>query len=157
MINLIFEGDISRLPSYGSLHSKGLDISYIGPNKSRKILIKPLERVCVPTKLYIHQKDILTVDSCLHVCSRSGLALKHGIIVLNAPGIVDLDYKDEIQVILINLSNKEYSIKSGDRIAQLLSNTNEPIRIMYNGMYYTRKDLLHYSSKRVGGFGSTGY
>ena len=101
------------LPAYETAHSAGMDLRAFtgGP-----VTLKPLERKLVPTGLYIE----LPVGYEAQVRPRSGLALKHGVTVLNSPGTIDADYRGEIGVILVNLSDKEFTLNDGDRIAQMI-------------------------------------
>lgn len=102
-----------QLPEYATPASAGLDLR---ANIDKPITLVPMERVLIKTGLFI----ALPVGYEAQVRPRSGLALKHGITVLNAPGTVDADYRGEIGVILINLSNESFIINDGDRIAQLV-------------------------------------
>lgn len=101
------------LPAYETAHSAGMDLRAFtgGP-----VTLKPLERKLVPTGLYIE----LPVGYEAQVRPRSGLALKHGVTVLNSPGTIDADYRGEIGVILVNLSDREFTVNDGDRIAQMI-------------------------------------
>ena len=101
------------LPAYETAHSAGMDLRAFtgGP-----VTLKPLERKLIPTGLYIE----LPVGYEAQVRPRSGLALKHGVTVLNSPGTIDADYRGEIGVILVNLSDKEFTFNDGDRIAQMI-------------------------------------
>lgn len=101
------------LPAYETAHSAGMDLRAFtgGP-----VTLKPLERKLIPTGLYIE----LPVGYEAQVRPRSGLALKHGVTVLNSPGTIDADYRGEIGVILVNLSDKEFTLNDGDRIAQMI-------------------------------------
>ena len=101
-------------PSYQTSGSSGMDLRAFIPTS---IILPPAERVLVPTGLYLE-----IPEGCeAQVRSRSGLALKRGITVLNSPGTIDADYRGEIGVILINLSDSDFEINTGDRIAQMLS------------------------------------
>ena len=101
------------LPAYETAHSAGMDLRAFtgGP-----VTLKPLERKLVPTGLYIE----LPVGYEAQVRPRSGLALRHGVTVLNSPGTIDADYRGEIGVILVNLSDREFTVNDGDRIAQMI-------------------------------------
>jgi dUTP pyrophosphatase len=101
------------LPAYETAHSAGMDLRAFtgGP-----VTLKPLERKLIPTGLYIE----LPVGYEAQVRPRSGLALKHGVTVLNSPGTIDADYRGEIGVILVNLSDREFTVNDGDRIAQMI-------------------------------------
>ena len=130
------------LPSYETSASAGLDVR---ANMDESITLKPLERVLVKTGLFME----IPVGFECQVRPRSGLALKKGITVLNAPGTVDADYRGEVGVILINLSNEDFVITDGERIAQLVfakvkqAKWNEVVEL-------TETD------RGEGGFGSTG-
>src|ERR1035438_5595165 len=101
------------LPSYETHASAGMDLR---ANLAEDILLKPLERALIPTGLFIE----LPIGYEAQVRPRSGLAIKKGITVLNSPGTIDADYRGEIKVILINLSNEEFVVQDGERIAQLI-------------------------------------
>ena len=101
------------LPSYATLQSAGMDIR---ANLSEPVEIKPLERKLIPTGLYIALPDGYEAQ----MRPRSGLALKHGITLLNTPGTIDADYRGEIGVILANLSNEPFVVNDGERICQMV-------------------------------------
>ena len=103
----------NALPEYSTTLSAGMDLR---SNNDDKITIKPLERVLIKTGLFIQLPEGLEAQ----VRPRSGMALKHGVSVLNTPGTIDADYRGEIGVILVNLSNQEFEINCGDRIAQMV-------------------------------------
>jgi len=129
-------------PQYQTLHSAGMDIhAYL----EEDIRMNPMERVLVPTGLYIE----LPGGYEAQVRPRSGLAIKHGIMVLNTPGTIDADYRGEIKIILANLSNEIFTIKNGDRIAQLVINKYEKIE-------WETVEELGKTVRKGGGFGSTG-
>ncbi|MGB5436177.1 MAG: dUTP diphosphatase [Maribacter sp.] len=130
------------LPHYETLASAGMDLR---AKTSEPIILRPLERTIVKTGLYIE----LPIGLEAQVRPRSGLAAKKGITVLNAPGTVDADYRGEIGVILINLSNEPFTIENGERIAQLVIAKHE--RAEWNEV-----DRLSDTSRGAGGFGSTG-
>ena len=102
-----------ELPQYETPQSAGLDIR---ANVDSPVVLKPLERKLVPTGLYVE----LPVGYEAQIRPRSGLALKHGISLLNTPGTIDADYRGEIGVIMVNLSNEEFTVNDGDRIAQMV-------------------------------------
>jgi dUTP pyrophosphatase len=112
---------------------------------SESRVLKPLERTIVGTGLFIE----LPVGTEAQVRPRSGLAAKKGITVLNAPGTVDADYRGEIGVILVNLSNEDFVINNGERIAQLVIAKHERAE-------WTEVELLSDTDRGEGGFGSTG-
>ena len=130
------------LPSYETMASAGMDLR---ANLTDPIVLKPLERVLVKTGLFIE----LPLGFEAQVRPRSGLALKKGITVLNTPGTVDADYRGEIGVILVNLSNDDFVIENGERIAQLVVAKHERAEWM-------EVDQLNETSRGTGGFGSTG-
>lgn len=130
------------LPQYETSSSAGLDVR---ANIDAPIELKPLERVLVKTGLFL---EIPTGYEC-QVRPRSGLALKHGLTVLNAPGTIDADYRGEVGVVLINLSNETFVINDGERIAQLVF--AEYVQAKWN-----LADTLSETERGAGGFGSTG-
>ena len=132
----------NNLPEYETLHSAGMDLR---ANINKDITLNPLERVLVPTGLYIE----LPVGFEAQIRPRSGLALKNGITVLNSPGTIDSDYRGEIGVILINLSNEEFIINDGERIAQMVISKHEHINL-------TEVNILCDTERGEGGFGNTG-
>jgi len=109
------------------------------------IIIKPMERILVPTGLCIE----LPVGFEAQVRPRSGLAIKNGITVLNSPGTIDADYRGEVKVILINLSKEDFVINDGDRIAQMVVAKHETIQ-------WIEVEELDESERGAGGFGSSG-
>lgn len=130
------------LPSYETIASAGMDLR---ANLTEAITLKPLERTIVKTGLFIE----LPVGIEAQVRPRSGLAAKKGITVLNAPGTIDADYRGEIGVILVNLSNEDFTIENGERIAQLIIAKHE--RAEWNLV-----SELSETVRGEGGFGSTG-
>ncbi|WP_457615975.1 dUTP diphosphatase [Lutibacter sp.] len=130
------------LPNYETIASAGMDIR---ANISAPITLKPLERIIVKTGLFI----ALPVGTEAQVRPRSGLAAKKGITVLNAPGTIDADYRGEIGVILVNLSNEDFIINDGERIAQLIIAKHE--RAVWEEV-----EVLSETERGAGGFGSTG-
>lgn len=130
------------LPNYETLASAGMDLR---ANLSEPITLGPLERAIVKTGLFIE----LPVGYEAQVRPRSGLAAKKGITVLNSPGTVDADYRGEIGVILVNLSNEAFVIENGERIAQLIIAKHERA-------VWLEADELSETSRGEGGFGSTG-
>jgi dUTP pyrophosphatase len=131
-----------ELPSYETIASAGMDLR---ANISEAITLKPLERAIIKTGLFI----ALPVGTEAQVRPRSGLAAKKGITVLNAPGTVDADYRGEIGVILVNLSNEDFVIENGERIAQLIIAKHERAE-------WIEVSELSETSRGEGGFGSTG-
>ncbi len=130
------------LPSYETDASAGMDLR---ANIDESITLKPLERTIVKTGLFI----ALPVGFEAQVRPRSGLAAKNGITVLNAPGTVDADYRGEIGVILVNLSNEDFVINDGERIAQLVIAKHERAN-------WEEVEVLSETKRGAGGFGSTG-
>ena len=130
------------LPSYQSALAAGLDLR---ANLSDKILIYPMERKLIPTGLFI----ALPQGYEAQIRPRSGLAIKSGITVLNSPGTIDSDYRGEIGIILINLSNERFVVNSGDRIAQMVISKYEQIK-------WEVLESLPKSNRGEKGFGSTG-
>ncbi|MEN1785904.1 MAG: dUTP diphosphatase [Bacteroidota bacterium] len=130
------------LPRYETPSSAGMDLR---ANLEQPVLLEPLQRTLVKTGLFIE----LPVGFEAQVRPRSGLAAKKGITVLNAPGTIDADYRGEIGVLLINLSNEDFLVEDGERVAQLVVASHE--RVQWNTV-----DALGASERGSGGFGSTG-
>jgi dUTP pyrophosphatase len=130
------------LPNYQTDNSAGVDLQ---ANINEEITLLPLQRVLVPTGI----KLALPEGYEAQVRPRSGLALKNGITVLNSPGTIDADYRGEIGVILVNLSNENFVIKDGERIAQLVITKYEKVR-------FEKVEVLDETARGAGGFGSTG-
>ncbi|WP_224484294.1 dUTP diphosphatase [Robertkochia aurantiaca] len=130
------------LPSYATEASAGMDLR---ASISEPVTLKPLERTIVKTGLFIE----LPVGFEAQVRPRSGLAAKKGITVLNAPGTIDADYRGEIGVILVNLSNETFTIENGERVAQLVIARHEHIS-------WEEVNALSDTTRGAGGFGSTG-
>lgn len=130
------------LPDYETIASAGMDLR---ASLSESRILKPLERSIVGTGLFIE----LPVGYEAQVRSRSGLAAKKGITVLNAPGTIDADYRGEVGVILVNLSNEDFVINNGERIAQLVIAKHERAE-------WQEVEDLSETSRGEGGFGSTG-
>lgn len=132
----------NSLPDYSTDLSAGMDLrAFI----DKDLVIKPLQRILVPTGLYIELPSGFEAQ----IRPRSGLALKHGLTVLNSPGTIDADYRGEIRVILINLSNEEYVIKSGERICQMVIARHEKAQ-------WVTAEELEDTDRGTGGFGHTG-
>ena len=131
-----------ELPNYETLASAGMDLR---ANIAEPIVLKPLERAIVKTGLFIE----LPVGIEAQVRPRSGLAAKNGVTVLNAPGTIDADYRGEIGVILVNLSNEAFTIQNGERIAQLIIAKHERAE-------WELVSELSTTERGEGGFGSTG-
>ncbi len=130
------------LPEYGTAAAAGLDLR---ANIETPITLNPLERTIVKTGLFIE----LPVGYEAQVRPRSGLAFKNGITVLNSPGTIDADYRGEIGVILVNLSNEAFVIENGERIAQLVIAKHEQAE-------WQLVEELTTTERGAGGFGSTG-
>jgi dUTP pyrophosphatase len=130
------------LPQYETNGSAGMDVR---ANLEEPILILPLGRALVKTGLFLEMQNGMECQ----VRPRSGLALKRGITVLNSPGTIDADYRGEVGVILINLSNEDVEIQDGERIAQLVFCKVEQVE-------FIQVDVLSDSERGAGGFGSTG-
>lgn len=132
----------NELPAYSTLFSAGMDLR---ANLNEAVVLKPLERKLVPTGLFIE----LPQGYEAQVRPRSGLALKKGITVLNTPGTIDADYRGEIGVILINLSNEDFVIENGERICQMVVAAHETVE-------WDLVEVLEESERGAGGFGHTG-
>ena len=130
------------LPQYATPQSAGMDLR---ANLDEPIILKPMERRLIPTGLYI----ALPAGYEAQVRPRSGLALKKGITVLNAPGTVDADYRGEVGVLLINLSQEEFVINDGERVAQMVIARHE------QGEFLT-VEVLDETERGAGGYGHTG-
>ncbi|MGB1394256.1 MAG: dUTP diphosphatase [Flavobacteriaceae bacterium] len=131
-----------KLPEYETGASAGMDLR---ANISEAVILKPLARAIIKTGLFIE----LPVGFEAQVRPRSGLAAKHGLTVLNSPGTVDADYRGEIGVILVNLSNTDFKIENGERIAQLVIAKHERAT-------WLEVNQLNETTRGEGGFGSTG-
>ena len=130
------------LPAYATELSAGMDLR---ADLESPITLGPLERALVPTGLFI----ALPAGYEAQVRPRSGLAAKHGITVLNTPGTIDADYRGEIKVILVNLSNTPFEIVPGERIAQMVVARHERVE-------WDEVEVLDETARGTGGFGSTG-
>ena len=130
------------LPAYATSLSAGMDLR---ANLDEPIVLKPLQRCLVPTGLYIALPEGYEAQ----VRPRSGLALKKGIGVLNAPGTIDADYRGEICVILVNLSSEDFVVEDGERIAQMVVARHEQVR-------WREVEVLDDTERGAGGFGHTG-
>ena len=131
-----------QLPNYSTIASAGMDLR---ASIDEPIVLKPLDRALVPTGIFIE----LPLHYEAQVRPRSGLAAKNGITVLNTPGTIDADYRGEVKVILVNLSNEEFTIHDGDRIAQMVVAKHETV-------IWQPVDELTESERGAGGFGSSG-
>ena len=142
MVIQIINKSNNKLPEYATSQSAGMDLR---ANIEKPIILTPLERKLIPTGLHI----ALPVGYEAQVRPRSGLALKHGITVLNTPGTIDADYRGDIGIILINLSNEAFEIKPGERIAQL-------VICSYEKAEWELVDTLDSTDRNDGGFGHSG-
>ncbi|MEH0155746.1 dUTP diphosphatase [Limibacter armeniacum] len=138
----VINKSIHELPAYQTEHAAGMDLR---ANIAEDITLGSLERVLVSTGLFIE----LPVGYEAQIRPRSGLAYKHGLTVLNSPGTIDADYRGEIKVLLVNLSNEPFTVKSGERIAQMVIAKHEQVS-------WDEVELLSETDRGVGGYGSTG-
>ena len=141
-LNIVNKSD-NALPGYETVNSAGMDLRAYLPEG--ETIIKPMQRALVPTGLFME----IPVGYEGQVRPRSGLAIKSGITVLNSPGTIDADYRGEVKVILINLSDADFVIKSGDRIAQLVIAKCEQMEVV-------EVQTLTETERGAGGFGHTG-
>ncbi|MGM0565749.1 MAG: dUTP diphosphatase [Bacteroidota bacterium] len=130
------------LPEYATVASAGADLR---ANLEKDIQLKPMERTMVPTGIFIE----IPGGHEAQIRPRSGLAVKKGVTVLNSPGTIDADYRGEVKIILINLSNESTTIKPGERIAQMIISRHEQAE-------WVETDELDKTHRGTGGFGSTG-
>jgi dUTP pyrophosphatase len=130
------------LPSYSTVHSAGMDVRAF---LSGDVLLKPLERKQIPTGLYLEIPEGFEAQ----IRPRSGLAIRHGITVLNTPGTIDADYRGEVCIILINLSGEDFTIRNGDRICQMVIASHEKVK-------WQLTEALENTGRGEGGFGHTG-
>ncbi len=131
-----------QTPFYATEKSAGMDLK---ANIAEPVVLGPLERAVIPTGLFI----ALPEGTEAQVRPRSGLAAKYGISVLNAPGTIDADYRGEVGVILVNLSNEPFTVNPGERIAQM-------VVARYEKVEWDEVELLDETDRGTGGFGSTG-
>ena len=131
-----------QLPAYETIHAAGMDLR---ANLDESIILKPLERTLVPTGLFISVPEGYEAQ----VRPRSGLAFKKGVTVLNSPGTIDADYRGEVKVILVNLSNEAFEIQDGERVAQMVIAAHEKAE-------WTEVSELSSTERGAGGFGHTG-
>ena len=140
-VKIINKSD-NQLPAYETASSAGMDLRAF---TDTEIVLKPFERKLIPTGLYIELPDGYEAQ----IRPRSGLAIKSGITVLNSPGTIDADYRGEIKVILINLSDTDFTIKSGDRICQMVIAKHEKAE-------FIEVEEISETERGAGGFGHTG-
>ena len=138
----IINNSLNTLPAYETSGSAGMDIR---ANLEEPVKLNSLQRALIPTGLFIE----LPHGYEAQIRPRSGLAIKHGITCLNSPGTIDSDYRGEIKIILINLSNEEHTIQNGDRIAQMI--IHQTIKAEW-----IEVKVLNDSKRGAGGFGHTG-
>ncbi|MFT4680802.1 MAG: dUTP pyrophosphatase [Granulosicoccus sp.] len=130
------------LPAYESRLAAGLDLR---ANLDKNIELKPLQRALIPTGLFMELPEGFEAQ----IRPRSGLAYKHGLSVLNAPGTIDADYRGEIKVLLVNLSDQPFVVEDGERVAQMVIAQHEQIE-------WRESDELQDTERGAGGFGHTG-
>lgn len=130
------------LPEYATAQAAGLDLK---ANINEPIVLKPLQRQLIATGLFIELPNSFEAQ----IRPRSGLAFKNGITVLNSPGTIDADYRGEIKVLLVNLSDTDFTVNDGERIAQMVIAKHEQIN-------WEQVTTLEESNRGAGGFGSTG-
>jgi dUTP pyrophosphatase len=131
-----------KLPSYATVNSAGMDLC---ANLMKPVSLKPMERILIGTGLFIE----LPVGYEAQIRPRSGLAIRRGLTVLNTPGTIDADYRGEIKVILINLSNKNCLINNGDKICQMIISK-------YENIQWEEVNEINNTGRGSGGFGHTG-
>ena len=130
------------VPAYETIHSAGMDLR---ANLDNPILLKPMQRTLIPTGLFVE----IPVGYEAQIRPRSGLAFKNGVTVLNTPGTIDADYRGEVKVILVNLSNDDFEVKDGERVAQMLIAAHERAD-------WEEVNELTETTRGAGGFGHTG-
>lgn len=140
-VNIINKSKHS-LPAYETNLSAGMDLR---ANLSEPIILQPMQRALIPTGLYIE----LPSGTEAQIRPRSGLAFKNGITVLNSPGTIDADYRGEVKVLLINLSQEAFEIKDSERIAQMVVSKHETVE-------WQLVETLNQTQRGEGGFGHTG-
>ncbi|MGY0038911.1 dUTP diphosphatase [Pedobacter sp. NJ-S-72] len=140
-INIINKSGLA-LPQYETAHAAGMDMRAF---VTEELVIKPMQRILVPTGLHIE----LPVGYEAQIRPRSGLAYKHGISIVNSPGTIDADYRGEIKVLLINLSDTDFVVNNGDRIAQMVISKHETIT-------WESAEELSDTARGEGGYGHTG-
>ncbi len=130
------------LPSYQTIHAAGMDLR---ANLETAVTLKPLQRALIPTGLFIE----LPEGHEAQIRPRSGLAYKHGISIVNSPGTIDADYRGEIKVLLVNLSDQDFVVEDGERIAQM-------VVAKYERVAWQEATSLQDTDRGAGGYGSTG-
>ena len=132
----------NNLPAYETVHSAGMDLR---ADLESAVRLNPMERKLIPTGLSIELPEGFEAQ----IRPRSGLAFKHGIGIVNSPGTIDADYRGEIKVLLINLSNEPFEINTGDRIAQMIVARHEKVS-------WQEVEVLNETTRGAGGYGHTG-
>ena len=140
-INIINQSK-HALPSYQTSSSAGMDLR---ANLEQSVILNPLQRTLIPTGLYLE----LPVGYEAQIRPRSGLAYKHGISIVNSPGTIDADYRGEIKVLLVNLSDQSFTVEDGERIAQMVIAKHETVE-------WQEATILSETERGAGGYGSTG-
>ena len=138
----IINNSTHQLPAYETAHAAGMDLRAFTP---AQIILKPLQRLLIPTGLHIE----LPIGFEAQIRPRSGLAYKHGISIVNSPGTIDADYRGEIKVLLVNLSDTDFLINDGDRVAQMVVAKHETVN-------WTQVTELSDTARGAGGYGHTG-
>ncbi|MBR6774458.1 MAG: dUTP diphosphatase [Bacteroidales bacterium] len=141
-VKIINKSD-NQLPAYETVNSAGMDLRAYLPEGP--VTLKPMQRMLVPTGLFMEIPEGYEGQ----VRPRSGLAIKNGITVLNTPGTIDADYRGEVKIILINLSDTDFTINSGDRVAQIIFAKCEQMEVI-------NVETLSETERGAGGFGHTG-
>jgi len=142
MIIRIINNSKNALPAYETLHAAGMDLR---ADVAETIVLKPMERKLIPTGLHIELPESFEAQ----IRPRSGLAFKHGIGIVNSPGTIDADYRGEIKVLLINFSDTDFEINTGDRIAQMVVARHEKVD-------WEQVEVLTDTARGAGGYGHTG-
>ncbi|MEJ8751216.1 dUTP diphosphatase [Lagierella sp. ICN-221743] len=143
MIVKVINKSNNPLPKYATEGSAGLDVHAF---LKEPVIIKPLERKIIPTGLFLEIPNGYEIQ----VRARSGMSIKHGITLINGVGTIDSDYRGELGIPVVNLSNDEYEIKSGDKVAQI-------ILAKYEHLEFKLEESLEETDRSDGGFGHTGY
>ncbi|WP_242927984.1 dUTP diphosphatase [Pontibacter vulgaris] len=141
LVNVINQSK-HALPNYQTEHSAGMDLR---ANLETAVTLKPLQRALIPTGLFI----ALPEGHEAQIRPRSGLAYKHGISIVNSPGTIDADYRGEIKVLLVNLSDQDFVVEDGERIAQM-------VVAKYERVAWAEAETLTDTERGAGGYGSTG-
>jgi dUTP pyrophosphatase len=142
MIIRVINKSKNGLPAYETMHAAGMDLR---ADLDETVTLKPFERKLIPTGLHIELPEGFEAQ----IRPRSGLAFKHGISIVNSPGTIDADYRGEIKVLLINLSDQIFEINTGDRIAQMIVAKHETVN-------WEEVEILNETTRGVGGYGHTG-